>query len=288
MKHLNNYLILILTLLAFSSCEKNDPINKEKEKTFELESFDGALASVLPVDDCYTFSYPIRYEMPDGSIIVLEDDLDTELKDWYEENVESEERPSLIYPIQVYFMDQLIPVYNKDELIRIKDACSDKWDYKENCFEFIYPISFTMPDGSTVNIENDEDAGLKDWYEANPNSEERPSINYPVDVNFKEEIITVNSDDEFARIKDACEDRIVSAEEICFNFIFPLSVNMNGEIITGENADELRLAMKEWYDTNPDTDVKPEFVYPIQIIFEDGTTEQLENDQDLRDAKEAC
>jgi len=290
MKYLSNFIILIFAILAFSSCEKGEPIDKKQEeaKTFELESFDGALAGVLPADDCYTFSYPIRYEMPDGSTIVLENDLDDELKDWYEENTETEQRPSLIFPIQVTFQDELIPVYNNDELIRIKEACEDKWDFKESCFNFIYPISFSMPDGSSVNLAADDDTGLKDWYEANPTSEERPSINYPIDINFKEEIITLNSDDELKRIKDACEDRIVSAEDICFNFVFPLSVNIGGEIITGENLEELRLAMKDWYDANPDAEIKPEFVYPIEIIFEDGTLQQLESDQDLREAKEAC
>ena len=291
MKNFSNYFIIAMALFALSSCQKNDLIDKEKEKeekTFELQSFDGDLASVLPIEDCYTYSYPIRYEMPDGSTIVLDDELDDELKEWYEENVTSEERPSLIYPIQVTFNDELIPVYSKDELIRIKEACSDKWAYKESCFDFIYPVSFTMPDGSTISVEDKDDSGLKDWYEANPNADEKPSIVYPIDISFKEEIITLSSDDELERMKDACEDRIVNAEEICFNFVFPLSVNMNGDILTGENAEELRQAMKDWYDANPDAEIKPEFVYPIQIIFEDGSTQQLESDQDLREAKEAC
>ena len=61
---------------------------------------------------------------------------------------------------------------------------------REQCFELVYPVTFIMPDRSTITIDNEEDwAGIKNWYEANPGSEERPTLQYPVEILFDEEEI---------------------------------------------------------------------------------------------------
>ena len=58
-----------------------------------------------------------------------------------------------------------------------------------------------MPDGSTYEISGEEDnAGweeLKEWYDANPDSVERPELQYPVDItNEEDRTIPINNEEE--------------------------------------------------------------------------------------------
>ena len=59
----------------------------------------------------------------------------------------------------------------------------DKGDWK--CFDLSLPVSYTMPDGSTITVSNEEDwDAIKSWYEENPESEEKPVLQFPVNVEF--------------------------------------------------------------------------------------------------------
>lgn len=295
MNFLKNSLFILFGLILITSCGKNEILDKdikeEVQENFDVESHEVIIsASLVTEDDCFEFMYPIRFIMPDGSIVIAESDEDTGVKDWYEANPEAEERPEMVFPIAITFETELTTVQDKDELVKFKDLCSDKWTYKENCFTFIYPISFNMPDGTIVDIEDNLDLGLKDWYEANPDSDEKPTLVYPIEVKFKEEILPISNDDELGRIKDACDDwKEESAEKLCFDFVFPLSFSMgDGVTITGDTPMELREALQAWKEANPDAEVKPELIYPVQIIYEDGTVKDVETQEQLREASKDC
>ena len=82
----------------------------------------------------------------------------------------------------------------------------DKGD-KVKCFTMIYPISFTMPDGSTATY-SDEDAmnnGLKTWYNANLNATTKPAFVYPADVKLKDGTVkTISTETEMIKLKKWC------------------------------------------------------------------------------------
>jgi hypothetical protein len=82
----------------------------------------------------------------------------------------------------------------------------DSQKSNEECFEFIYPISFVLPDDSEITINNDEDWDKIDlWYEENKDSEEEPEIVYPFDVIVENEIITVESEEDLDRLDEVCD-----------------------------------------------------------------------------------
>ena len=96
---------------------------------------------------------------------------------------------------------------DKDDKDRDKD-----WDReeKEKCFELVMPYTLIMPDGISITIETEEDREkVEEWYKNNPDSKDRPSLEYPVDVVIEtdegERTITVNSDDEMKEIQVRCE-----------------------------------------------------------------------------------
>jgi hypothetical protein len=65
-----------------------------------------------------------------------------------------------------------------------------------------------MPDGSIITLEKPEDRrALRKWYEENPGYEEKPVLQYPVEIKFIKEgkIVTINNYDEMKRAKKKCE-----------------------------------------------------------------------------------
>ena len=93
-----------------------------------------------------------------------------------------------------------------------RDKDDKDWDReeKEKCFELIMPYTLIMPDASSITIETEEDREkVEEWYKNNPDSKDRPSLEYPVDVVIEtdegESTITVNSDDEMKEIQGRCE-----------------------------------------------------------------------------------
>ena len=87
--------------------------------------------------------------------------------------------------------------------------CGDRDDDKDRaCFALVYPVTFIMPDGSTITVADREDwAELKAWYETNPDAEERPTLQYPVDITYRDGTTqTINNDEEMRIAKEDCRD----------------------------------------------------------------------------------
>ena len=87
----------------------------------------------------------------------------------------------------------------------------DKKDWK--CFDLVLPVTFNMPDGSTITVTIDDEDGwaeLKDWYEYNSDSEERPAIQYPVDILIRTEdgetTVTINNQGEMEAAEEECRE----------------------------------------------------------------------------------
>jgi Spy/CpxP family protein refolding chaperone len=76
------------------------------------------------------------------------------------------------------------------------------------CFELVFPVTFIMPDDSTIVVEDREGfADLKAWYEENPDVTEHPALQYPVEISYKDgQVVTINSDEEMRQAKEDCGD----------------------------------------------------------------------------------
>ena len=70
--------------------------------------------------------------------------------------------------------------------------------------------SYTMPDGSVIEITTDEDESgwmaIREYYQSNPSEESEPSLQYPVDIIFRtedgNETVTVNSADDLDAVEE--------------------------------------------------------------------------------------
>ena len=45
--------------------------------------------------------------------------------------------------------------------------------------------------------------------------------------------------------------------------------------------------LKTWHEANPDSE-RPTLQYPVVIIYHDGTSKTINNDEEMRIAKEDC
>ncbi len=155
-------------------------------------------------EDCFTLVYPLAVVMPDGTALSGEEETLWEaVKSWYEANPEAKDYPSLVYPVEIILNDgSAQTITNDDEMKLVKEEC----EVKEECFKLLYPVSWTMPDGTTAQMNGEEDwDAIKDWYEANPDTEEKPALNYPVTVEFLDgSTQPVADEDEMIGVKEEC------------------------------------------------------------------------------------
>ena len=277
---------------------------------------------------CFSLVYPVSYLMPDGTTIEISADDEeswTELKSWYDDNPNSDERPSLQYPVDIiYEIDveegtqdvRVVTINSEDEMTSAKEECREMWgeyydDWEEReCFELVYPVSYLMPDGTTIEISADDEESwteLKSWYDDNPNSDERPSLQYPVDIIYEIDVeegtqdvrvVTINSEDEMTSAKEECREMWGEyyddwEERECFELVYPVSYLMpDGTTIEISADDEESWAeYKSWYDDNPESDERPSLQYPVEITYrtEEGTETQIINsEEEMISAKEEC
>ena len=242
---------------------------------------------------CFDIVYPITIQMPDGSTLSIDGEEDTDLeivKNYYEEN-DSEEKPSMVFPITIITYEGVTKTISSEE--EMSDAyrgCSGRdrerdWDRERECFELVYPVTYVLPDGSTIEISDEEDeAGwesLKSWYEANPESEERPSLQYPVDIVYESEesedgeTVTINSEDEMMVAKEECREmwgeEDWEEEEECYAFVYPISFLMpDGSTIeiSSEGDEAGWMSIREYYEANPSSEEEPSMQFPVDIVFE--------------------
>ena len=165
---------------------------------------------------CFDLVLPVTFDMPDGSMITVTSDDEegwAEIKDWYEDNPDAEEKPALQYPVEIIYEDETIIINDDDEMRGAYRRCGGR-DYEDRkCFELVYPVTFTMPDESSITVETDDEEGwteLKDWYEDNPDSKERPTLQYPVDIVYEtdagDSTVTINNESEMEVAEEACRE----------------------------------------------------------------------------------
>ena len=79
---------------------------------------------------------------------------------------------------------------------------------RSRCFEFVLPVTFTMPDNSMITLETKEDwAEIRAWHEVNLEVKERGTVQFPVDITLKNgETRILTSKEDFEAVKEFCED----------------------------------------------------------------------------------
>ena len=257
---------------------------------------------------CFELVFPITFNMPDGSSVTIESDEESswdEIKSWYELNPDSEEKPEMQFPVVIFYDNDTYTLNSSDELRGAYSRCEprrkrDEHKRNRHCFSLVYPVIYTLPDGSTMEVTSDDEEGwslLKNWYEENTGYEEiMPELNYPVDIVFEteegENVVTVNNDEAMQEAKEGCHDAWSHRE--CFFLVYPVTYTMpDGSTMEVTSDDEEGWSLlKNWYEENTGyEEIMPELNYPVDIVFE---TEEGENavtinsEEEMELAKRDC
>ncbi|OEK05385.1 hypothetical protein [Roseivirga misakiensis] len=156
-----------------------------------------------------------------------------------------------------------------------------------DCFDFVFPVSLTVPDGTELTIEDGNDWGqVREWYQANPDERARPEFIFPLDITFGDSTVTVDNNMDLFRARGACE--VDRSNSRCFDFVFPITFIMadDSEIELGSNEDWHLI--RAWYVANPDAETKPDLVFPVQITLEDGTVVTVDSEEELENQRQGC
>ena len=280
---------------------KLDPTNWSGERQ-DREIY-GEYSAEKDRDDwrCFYMVFPVTFVMPDGSTITVASDDESgwsELKSWYESNDAYDSRPSIQYPIDIVFDSEegeiSETIHNDEDMDLALEECKEAlyedrdWIEKE-CYKLVFPVTFVMPDGSTITVASDDESGwseLKSWYESNE-SEEEPSLQYPVeiirDTEQGEETIVINSEEELAEVKETCRDYFEDSDDSqeCFEYLYPITFVMpDGSTITVQNEDGL-LILHRWYEENSGYEEEPVLQYPVSVVLEteEGETTLVVNSE---------
>ena len=90
--------------------------------------------------------------------------------------------------------------------LKYKRDRGDKDGFK--CFELLLPVTFVMPDGSSITVEDENGyMAVRAWYRNNSDSKEKPALQYPVNIIYRDgDTKTINNDEEMASAKEDCRD----------------------------------------------------------------------------------
>lgn len=163
---------------------------------------------------------------------------------------------------------------------------------KKECFVLVFPIDAIAPDGKIISAKDEDEFynKIKTWYKTNPDSKEKPSLSYPLDIKVKgDKIITINNEDEMIKMKDFCGDKEGYDKEDCFEMAYPVDFLMpDDSTISVDDEGDMWSSIKIWYEDHPDVNGKPELVYPVSIIFNDDKTVTVNNEEEMIKYKKAC
>jgi len=301
MQNFNLSLLLFVFLMAFSACE-GDLVDLEEEEG--IEDFIGE-ENFLDRDACYAFVYPVGFTMPDGSVVTgeSEEDINEAFEAWYETNDQSDREPQIILPITVLLDDEREEwtIQDREDLERLELICVDEefedGDQEKDCFQFVYPIAYTMPDGSTISGNNEEDINdaFRHWYEENGERDAEPILNLPIIIIFpdRDTPFTINSEEDWERVREICCDQDDDDDqdtEDCHEFVYPITYLMpDGAIFSGDE-EFLDNAIREWYAMNGEHDREPTLVLPVDIEFigRDIDILTINTEEDWRRVEEIC
>ena len=88
-----------------------------------------------------------------------------------------------------------------------RELRSEREDYEERreCFELGYPLNWSMPDGTNITVEDENDwEEVREWYEENPDADER-YIQYPVNIIYQDGTsISIISEEDLIQAYEEC------------------------------------------------------------------------------------
>ena len=173
-----------------------------------------------------------------------------------------------------------------------RDGMEERKRHNKRCFKFVFPLTFSLGETSyTANDYQEFRDAMKANYEET-GEKQKPVFVFPIQIQFgrgdEVETVTVNSDDELKEAFQACRGE--EDDKKCFTFGFPVSFTMpDGTVLTAEDEKDLEEKMQAFYESYTGEKKRPEVVFPVDLMFEDGSSLTGNSPEEMKQAwKENC
>ena len=233
--------------------------------------------------DCFTIQYPITVTLSDGYTYTFESE--ESVKEYYDA-YEIDEEMYIAFPISVIGNDGVAIVIENDEALKevYRGCYSGERDIviEQKCFSLVYPVSYQLPDGSLIEVSADDEdswAEMNAWYDENPESAERPTLQYPVVIMYEEDdegsedalMVTINNENEMISAREDCRELEFDDVDDCYEYSYPITYilpdNSTVEIASSDDENAWGL-IRRFYEENPEAEGEPILQFPIEIIFQ--------------------
>jgi len=77
-------------------------------------------------------------------------------------------------------------------------------------------------------------------------------------------------------------------KEECFEIVFPITMIMPDGVTVSGDKEALGMEIDDWYKEHIESKEQPEFQYPIQIIFDDASTIDVNSNEEFKEAYLNC
>jgi len=174
----------------------------------------------------------------------------------------------------------------------VRDGMEERKRHNKRCFKFVFPLTFSLGETSyTANDYQEFRDAMKANYEET-GEKQKPVFVFPIQIQFgrgdEVETVTINSDDELKEAFQACRGE--EDDKKCFTFGFPVSFTMpDGSVLTAEDEKDLEEKMGAFYESYTGEKKRPEVVFPVDLMFEDGSSLTVNSPEEMKQAwKENC
>ena len=275
---------VITSFRNVASESQNNPSGENEQA--EIDQAENAINSYF----CFDFVYPVSIIYNDGTTQSLTND--NEFADAIINQTENHFIIDFAYPFEVIQDGNTIIINNEEDFENLINSCvtiTPVTPSQTFCFEFVYPVSVEMNDGTSVTVNNDEE--MDDLFINSTDQYYPVDMVYPFEVVQDEETIIINNTVEFNALLDSCFGNIsggmllpAEAFNNCFSLNYPVDLILeDGSTVTVNNNTEYNnyiFAMNPPYVTD--------FVYDISITHFDGSTQVIHNINEFAEAINEC
>jgi len=166
--------------------------------------------------------------------------------------------------------------------------------HPRGCFEFVFPVTVAFPGGGSAEANNAQELRqvFRSWCQDNPGSG-RPMVVMPFEVVVEDEMtILIETPEDFrAVVADCLPDGPPRPgfRRLCFRPVFPVTLEFpDGTTLEVENRFQLRMAIRDWKENNPNATERPTIAFPYEVTLQDGTVVTVNSPEEVQALLEEC
>jgi hypothetical protein len=284
--------LLFFAATLFVACDKEATTDSFGEIETQEAFMQMEEAGHLGCNGCFQLVFPVTLVFEDGTTAAVDSRIAIRqaIRAWIQDNGRPTQRPQFAYPFGVTLRDGTVQTIASDEDLReLVQGCRPNGPHDRTpCYDLVFPVTLVYPDGTEA-----EAAGpmalrqlLRQWKQDNPDSDERPTLGFPIQVTLSanDSLVTVNSQEELMALREDCAAGNFGP---CFTINYPVTIALpDGTTAEADSPQAARQIFQDWRENNPGPPTageRPGFVFPIEVtLTEDDSVVSVESPEELR------